>query len=158
MVKFEVLEDNNNSKYSEAFTGTAFNSSFTCKDYAYRPLKYKNELSKKKFDRQMSKIFNKIDVNNNGFIKVGNANLNLNQFKDFIKKNNLLDSLKKTFQYMSHDLIHVKLYQVKNYLEQEKKIKKKVLDTIIPKSILNDEVTFYKFLSIIISAAFKKYK
>ena len=106
----------------------------------------------------MSKIFNKIDVNNNGFIKVGNANLNLNQFKDFIKKNNLLDSLKKTFQYMSHDLIHVKLYQVKNYLEQEKKIKKKVLDTIIPKSILNDEVTFYKFLSIIISAAFKKYK
>ena len=77
------------------------NSSFTCKDYAYRPLKYQNELSQEKFDRQMSKIFNKIDVNNNGFIKVGDANLNLNQFKDFIKKNNLLDSLKNFRIYVS---------------------------------------------------------
>ena len=69
-----------------------------------------------------------------------------------------MDNIKKSFNYMTHDMEHVKLEQVKNYLKIEKQIPKKMLDKLIPEENLNDEIKFYKFFSMIIKASYLKLK
>lgn len=162
MVKITVLNDDNFAKYvsTENFSNhsTEEEKSFSCRDSQARPLKYRNEINDVKLKRQIIKIFNLIDSEKTGFISLGSIKLNVDQLFNLVKKNNMMDNIKKSFNYMTHDMEHVKLEQVKNYLKIEKQIPKKMLDKLIPEENLNDEIKFYKFFSMIIKASYLKLK
>ena len=169
MVKISVL--NNADEYSnllniESFTGhpAAVNSKiknsdskkdYSCRDSQVRPLRYKTELSDRKLKKQIFKIFNLIDKEKKGKININDQEISAEQLFIIVKKHNLMKPIKKAFEYMTHDLEHVKLDQVRNYLKIEKKMSDEILDKVVPKSNLEKEVTFYKFFSIVIRSSFE---
>lgn len=167
MVKIQVL---NNDEYEnlaniENFSGHAASSpnivlpkvnDLSCRDSQVRPLRYKSKLNDVKLKRMIIKIFNLIDSKKTGFIVLGDIKLDVDQLFNIVKKNKMMDNIKKSFDYMTHDMEHVKLDQVKNYLKIEKQIPDKILNNMIPKEKIDDEIEFYEFFSMIINASYLK--
>jgi len=162
MVKIEVLNEDEYSNLAniENFSGHATppKTDFSCRDSQARPLKYRNQLNDIKLKRQIIKIFDYIDSGKTGFILLGDIKLNVDQLFNIVKKNNMMSNIKKSFNYMTHDMEHVKLNQVKNFLKIEKKIPVCILNKLIPENKLEDEINFNEFFSMIIESSYLKLK
>lgn len=162
MVKIQVLNDDEyaNLVNIENFSGHAAppKTNFSCRDSQVRPLKYRNELNDVKLKNQIVKIFNYIDSDKTGFILLGDIKMNVDQLFNIVKKNDMMSNIKKSFNYMTHDMEHVKLEQVKNFLKIEKNIPDSILNNMIPENKLDEEIDFYKFFSMIIKSSYLKLK
>ena len=162
MVKIEVLNDDEYSNLIniENFSGHAAppKTDFSCRDSQARPLKYRHQLNDVKLKRQIIKIFNYIDSDKSGFILLGDIKLDVDQLFNIVKKNNMMSNIKKSFNYMTHDMEHVKLDQVKNFLKIEKKIPDDILNKMIHENKLEDEINFNEFFSMIIESSYLKLK